>query len=276
MTRIIVPTDFSDTAYNAASFAIRMAGDLHGARVTLYNCFDKVAAGADGTPLTGESDIRMKITILALQNLKERLDGHNWAKIDILAEEGSLIPNLEALVKREKVDMVVMGINGATRIEQIMIGSSTLGLVNRSVVPVMIIPPEAQYRKIRKMLYASDMNNVQATTPTESLKNILEIFGAKIAVGHVSHDYYGEVSHELKMERRKLNEMLVDYEPDYHFLPWADFTDAINHLAEEIRADLVVTVPRKHSFLNKLFTTSHTKKLAYHSHLPVLALPGGQ
>jgi nucleotide-binding universal stress UspA family protein len=273
MTRIIVPTDFSDTAYNAASYAIKMAADLHGAHVTLYNCFDKVAAGADGTPLSGESDTRMRITILALQNLKERLDGHNWAKIDILAEEGSLIPNLEALVKREKIDLVVMGINGATRIEQIMIGSTTLGLVNRSVVPVMIIPPDAQYRKIRKILYSSDMKQVEDSTPAAALKNIIEILGARLSVGHVSHDYYGEVTQELKMERRKLNEMLVDYEPDYHILPWADFTDSINKLAEEIHADLVVTVPRKHSFLNKLFTTSHTKKLAYHSHLPVLALP---
>lgn len=273
MTRFVVPVDFSETSKNAAEFAIKMAGDLHGAHVTLYNCFDKVAAGADGTPLTQETTTRMQITLMALQNLKERMDGHNWVKLDILAEEGPLLNCLEGLLQREKVDMVIMGINGATRIEQILIGSTTLGLVNKAIVPVMIIPPHAKYRKIRKVLYASDMKDVETTTPLAGILQVMEIFGPKLAVGHVENARYHELPPELKAERAKLNRMLGDHEAEYHFLPLAEFTEAINALADEVRADLVITVPRKHRFLDTLFTTSHTKKLAYHSHLPVLALP---
>ena len=273
MAKFIVPTDFSDTSKNAAEFAIKMAGDLHSAEVILYNCFDKVAAGSDGTPLTDESDTRMQITMMALENLKDRLDGHNWVKIRTLGEEGPLVTNLEKLVQKENPDIVVMGINGATRIEQILIGSNTLGLINRSFVPIMIIPPDARYRKIRKVIYASDMNNVELTTPVGTLRNVLDIFGPKLMIAHVSHDYYLEVTPALKAERKKLDQLLDGFEAEYHYLPWADFTESINRFAEENEADLVITVPRKHSFVNKIFTTSHTKKLAYHSHLPVLALP---
>ena len=35
--------------------------------------------------------------------------------------------------------------------------------------------------------------------------------------------------------------------------------------------DVIVTVPKEHSFLSGLFKTSHTKKLAYHSHVPIIA-----
>jgi nucleotide-binding universal stress UspA family protein len=273
MTRIVVPVDFSETSKNAAEFAVRMAGDMHGAHVTLYNCFDRVAAGADGTPLSQETATRMQITLMALQHLKERIDEHNWVRLDILAEEGPLLGCLEGLVQREPVDMVVMGINGATRIEQILIGSTTLGLVNKGIVPVMIIPPDARYRKIRKLLYASDMKNVETTTPVDGIRQVMQIFGSRLAVGHVENARFHELPPELKAERENLNRLLGDHEAEYHFLPLAEFTEAINTLADEVRADLVITVPRKHRFLDKLFTTSHTKKLAYHSHLPVLALP---
>jgi nucleotide-binding universal stress UspA family protein len=273
MTKIIVPTDFSDTSKNAAEFAIKMTSDLPGAEVTLYNCFDKVAVGSDGTPLSEESDARMQITMMALQNLKERLDTYSGVKINIFAEEGPLIPNLENLVKKNNPDIVVMGINGATRIEQILIGSSTLGFNKPVNCSVMIIPPNAKYRKIRKVVFTSDMNDVETTTPVEQLRKVLDIFGPRLLVTHVSHDYYLEVTPALKAERKKLDNLLQGYVAEYHYLPWADFTESINRFAEENEADLVITVPRKHSFVNKVFTTSHTKKLAYHSHLPVLALP---
>ena len=52
-----------------------------------------------------------------------------------------------------------------------------------------------------------------------------------------------------------------------------DFLDAISNFAADHHIDLIVTVPRKHSFLSGLYKTSHTKKLAYHSHVPVVAIP---
>jgi nucleotide-binding universal stress UspA family protein len=51
-----------------------------------------------------------------------------------------------------------------------------------------------------------------------------------------------------------------------------DFLDAISNFASDHEIDLIVTVPRKHSFISGLYKTSHTKKLAYHSHVPVVAI----
>jgi hypothetical protein len=48
--------------------------------------------------------------------------------------------------------------------------------------------------------------------------------------------------------------------------------DATNSFTSDHNIDLIVTVPRKHSFLMGLYKTSHTKKLAYHSHIPVAAI----
>jgi nucleotide-binding universal stress UspA family protein len=48
--------------------------------------------------------------------------------------------------------------------------------------------------------------------------------------------------------------------------------DAVNQFVEDKEIDLIITVPKKHSFLSNIFRSSYTKKLAYHSHVPIIAV----
>jgi nucleotide-binding universal stress UspA family protein len=66
--------------------------------------------------------------------------------------------------------------------------------------------------------------------------------------------------------------MLAGYNPEFSFIRMYGFVESINLFAEDNQADLIITVPRRHSFLSSLFKTSHTRKLAYHSHIPILAV----
>lgn len=276
MFTIIVPTDFSDTARNAVDFALKMASDMHNVRVTLYNAYSKSSVGVDGTPLSIDPDTNRQITIMALQNLRNEFPVRSGLTVDILAEEGDLTPNLAKMAAEKTADLAVMGINGASRIEQVLIGSSTLSVVNKASIPVLIIPPKAAYQKIRKVLFCSDLMDVEKTTPVAHLKTMLDMFGPKLVIGHVSTNLYNDTLHQQKVEIGKLNEMLAVYEPEFAVLPMGDFTESTSQLATDKHVDLLITVPRKHSFFEKLISPSHTKKLAYHSHLPVLAIPDVQ
>jgi nucleotide-binding universal stress UspA family protein len=50
MTRIVVPTDFSETSRNALSYAIDMAAELSGSKLILFNSYESMSRGSDGTP----------------------------------------------------------------------------------------------------------------------------------------------------------------------------------------------------------------------------------
>lgn len=272
MRKFIIPTDFSDTSKNAARFAVHMAKDIPDCELILFHSFDRVVAGSDGTPMSSDPQARMSISIAALENVKESLSLNSDAIIRCIAEEGSFMSSLEKIIQEEKADMVVMGINGATRLEQVMIGSSTLGAINQTFCPVMIIPPEATYRKINTVVYACDMKNVEDTTPIKNLRKMLETFKPRLYVVNVDTEHYVEITEDYKQQKAKMDVLLDGFNPEYAFVRLFDFIDAINQFATDRNADLIITVPRKHSFLSSLFTTSHTRKLAYHSHLPVLAI----
>ncbi len=273
MKKFLVPTDFSDTSKNAARYGVLMAASVPGSTIILYNIYSRIAAGSDGTPLTENESDRKTVLTHALKNLELELSQLSDVQIEYVAEEGSsLVESITRYVRHNNIDIVIMGITGATRVEQIFMGSNTLNMVHEGVCPVIIVPPNAQFEKIENVLFASDFKNVKMSTPIARIKSILDIFKPVLHIVNVDHEHYVEVTEEYKFERAKLELMFQEYNPQFSFIRLYDFLDAINSFASDYKIDLIITVPRKHGFLKSLFTTSHTKKLAYHSHIPIAAI----
>jgi nucleotide-binding universal stress UspA family protein len=273
MKKFLVPTDFSDTSKNAARFAAQMAASVSNAGIILIHVSDKITAGDDGSPLTETDSDRRTILTTALQQLKEEIAPNRPVQIDFVIEQGSsLVNTLERYVRHNGIDLIIMGITGATRLEQIFMGSNALDMVKEGVCPVIIVPPDAQFKYIRNVVLASDFKNVATTIPIAPLKSVLDTFKPALHIVNVDSEHYVELTDEYKAERNKLEKMLDGYNPEFYFIRQYDFTDAISQFASDKNIDLIITIPRENSFLTGLFKTSHTKKLAYHSHVPIVAI----
>ena len=272
MKKFLVPTDFSETSKNAASYAVKMLHGKPDVTIILYYVFDN-AAGSDGTLLTEDDMDRHTIIGHALGNMKLELAAYGNTPIETVAEFGtSLVENIERFVRHHGIDMVVMGITGATKIEQIFMGSNTLKLVKEGVCPVMIIPPDAQYQEIKEVTLTSDFKDVESTIPFNPIKRLLDLFKPTLYVINVDSEHYVEITDDYKAERSKLEKHFAEYNPQFAFIRLFDFLEAINNFTRDKEIDLIITVPKRHSFLGGLFKTSHTKKLAYHSNVPIVAI----
>lgn len=271
MKKIIAAVDFSEPSVNAAKYAVQLAAGIPDSTVTLYYVYETIIAGSDGTPLLIDPDARKNMAFVALSNLKNELGGIAPVPIDVVAEEGSLAPMLEKFMKRNHADLIVMGITGSSKIEQLIIGSNTLNVISKDICPVFIIPGNTSYKKIDRAIFTSDLKNVESTTPLRPLKKALDMLQPELYVVHVTTTHAAVPAAELE-EKKKLEPLLKDYNPHFFFVLEENFTAAVDKFAEEYSADIIITVPRKHSFLSGLFKSSNTKKLAYHSSLPILAL----
>lgn len=273
MKKLLVPTDFSDTSKNAALFAAQMAADIQNAKIILIHVSDKITGGSDGSPLTEDDDDRRVILTEALSQLKDELLAVAQAPIEFVMERGtSLVETLTRYIRHQAIDMVIMGITGATRLEQIFMGSNTLDMAKEGVCPVLIIPPDAKYRKIKNVVLASDFKEIETTIPVAPLKATLDLFKPALHIVNVDSEHYVELTDEYKAERKKLEVMLKDYSPEFSFIRQYDFFDAISQFVDDRNIDLILIVPKDRSFVPSLFKTSHTKKLAYHSHVPIVAI----
>lgn len=97
MKKFLVPTDFSDTSKNAARYAVQMAANVPESRIILYNVYDKIAAGSDGSPLTESSEDRKTVLNHALKNLELEITDSTNVDIEFVAEEHSSL--IEALTR---------------------------------------------------------------------------------------------------------------------------------------------------------------------------------
>jgi len=272
MKKFLVPTDFSESSRNAAIWAALMAQSIPGAEIVLFHVYGKIEAGADGSPLAFDRDAERELAMTALKSLQNELGTICSTTVTRLASEGHLLDQVGKTVAEQGIDAVVMGINGASRLDQAVIGSNTLHLVDKNICPVFIIPPEAVFRQMDHVVFASDFKNVADTTPAESIRKVLDIFHSTLDVVNVDVDHYVEITEAYQVEKQRFLDLFEGYQVDFSFIRLYDFTEAINLFAEDKKAGLIITLPRKHAFLDSLFKGSHTKKLAYHSHIPILAL----
>jgi len=269
MKTFLVPVDFSDTSKNAAEYAAQLTNDITDAKIILYNAYDKIAFS---TLRDTEQSSRKSIAENELNDLKASLPTSDKATITTVAEEGSLVSNIEKFVAANSVDFIIMGITGSSRIKQVFMGTNTLNVMRHVNTPLMIVPPDAKFQGLKNVVFMSDFKDVANTTPLAPLKAILDLFNPALHIVNVDAEHYVELTPEYKKERAVLAEELQNYSPEFYFLRTYDLLDGIDLFVQTHNIDAIITVPHKHNFLSQLFVITHTKKLAYHSHLPIIAI----
>lgn len=269
MKNFLIPVDFSDTSINAAEYAIALTAEIPEAEVTLYNVYSSI-----NLPTLNSKDegSRLQISLHELDDIRSKI-GEGRKNISIVVEEGSFVELLSEYVLGHAIDMVIMGITGSSRIKQVFMGTNTLNVIRKVNCPVMIIPAEAKFTGLKKVAFTSDFKDVARTTPFVALRDIIDTFKPSLAILNVDSEHFVELTPEYKIEKEAMVDKLGDYKPDFSFLRSYDFLEGISSFVETREMDAIITVPRKHSFLSQLFKTSHTKKLAYHSSVPIITVP---
>ena len=268
MKKFLVPVDFSTPSESAAEYAIEMTKDIPDAEIILYHVYKNVFFSG-----LKESDKESKKTATdaELKIIKDFLKNSPNQKITIESDEGSFIDNISKYVFFNHVDMVIMGINGSSRMANVNIGNDTLNMIVNINIPIMIIPPDVKFRKINNVLFASDFKDVARKTPFDSLKKVLDLFKPKLNILNVDSEHFVELSESYKIEKEEMESKLKNYNPEFSFLRAYDFLESIITFAETREIDAIITVPKKQGFVNQLFKI-YTRKLALATHVPIVAI----
>lgn len=258
MHRVIIPVDFSETSLNAARYAAKMLAGKEDALAILYNNY--------------ESPDDLDVCIAYQESLKREFLRIGVKNVACEREMGGdLIENISRLAHTIRATLIVMGITGKSAIRAAMFGSNTLKLIDRNLYPVMIIPPDAVFKGLNNVAFASDFKNVEEVTPSVLISAVLEMFNPKLHIVHVNNEVYVSLPAELQAGKDKLAAMFKQFNTEFYFLTMNDFFDALDSFVKDYNIDVIITIPRHQANATSLFKSTHTKRLAYHSHIPILA-----
>ena len=273
MKTIIVPTDFSPVATNAMNFAVDMALNIN-ASLLLLHVYQIPISISDVPVVLVSADELKKSSEENLENLKESLNHITSGKLKIYTEAkiGDVVDELEDLCKHVQPFAVIMGTKGATGIERVLFGSTTLTAIKHLTWPVIVVPPGKEYGKgIKKIGFACDFRQVVETTPVQFIKQMVKEFGAELHVLNVDYENK-QFKPETPEQSILLHTLLEDLDPNYHFISNINIEEGINEFAETNNLDLLITIPKKHKLLEGLFRPSSSKQLITHSHVPVMCV----
>lgn len=258
MHRVIIPVDFSETSLNAARYTAKMLSGIEDAVAILYTNY--------------ESNDDFDVCTNYQESLKKEFLRAGVKNVECEKEMGGdLIANISRMAHTMRATLIVMGITGKSAIRAAMFGSNTLKLIDKNLYPVMIIPPDATYTGFNNVAFASDFKNVEAVTPSALIISVLEMFNPKLHIVHVNKEVYVSLPAELQEGKNKLAEMFHRFNTEFYFITMNDFFDAIDNFVKDYKIDVIITIPKHQTNATSIFKTSHTKRLAYHSHIPILA-----
>lgn len=259
MKTVLVPVDFSETSLNAAGYAVKMLTGVYGIKMTLYHVYEKPEHRE-----TAEKE---------MHKLKANLFDLGIVKMDVLCEEGHEFGSqLERMVRENKTDLVIMGITGRNKIEQTFIGSNTLRIISKNICPVLIVPPHAQFSQLKNTALTSDFAYTPTPAVASVIKEILSSHFAKLHIVNVNPEIHVSITEEHQLLKNKMNEIFNGFEREFYFIGTYDFPETMNMFVNDRHIDMVITMPRDHNWLSTLMGNSNTKRMAYQSFVPVLAI----
>jgi len=276
MNSILIPTDFSHTSYNTISYGIALAAALQAKTLVLYNAYQPFVSDdpAFDPILLNDISTYKSISEEGLEKIKTAFHSQIPSSIQVIYESdyNTIEEGIKNACEKHNTELIIMNITGEPGgIEEILIGSTAVSLSRHSKIPVLIIPQEAKYNGLKKVLLALDFKKLEQTTPAAEINKILDATDAALNIVHVEHNQV-DAGKAFTSEKNILDILFANHKPEYHFIQGEAVTSTINNFADEIGADLMIIVPKKHSFLENIFKGSSTKKLVFHSHIPVLSI----
>ncbi len=258
MKIILIPIDFSDVSLHATRYSAMMFSGNLDVKIILYSMY--------------RNEDEKETIDSYLQNLKKELLEKGDKEIECVSEmHTDFVGCLEKLAFQKAASLIVMGITGKSALSNFFIGSNTLKMIEKNICPVMIIPAGSKFNGIKNIAMTCDFNEVEYHIPSLFIKTILDFFDSSLHIININSDLYISITAEYKNKCKKLEDMFIEYKPDFYFLGMYDFYDSVEKFISDKHIDMLITIPKYHTLFEKIFNGSHTKQLALHSKIPMLA-----
>lgn len=277
MKKILLPTDFSDNAYNAICYALKLFKNeecvfylVHTYTPAIYQA--EYVLHSPGQ--VGLGDVHQTRALAQLQQLMDRLHKEFDDPKHMFVPHAAfnlLVDEIVDMVQKEQIDLVIMGTQGATGAKEIFLGTHTVHVIKKAGCPVIAIPPHFEYETPKEILFPTDYEVDYQTVQLDELLELARAHISRIEVVHISTGY--ELKEEELRNKAKLEEILNGIAHLFHDMPNQDVISGINNFQLKKKVNLLVMVQNKHTFLERLFIEPVIKKIGFHVTIPFMVIP---
>ncbi len=188
MKRILVPVDFSKEAEAAARVAARIAKKTN-SEIFLVHMLELPVTTIDPAEMNTISSEPQIIYFMKLAHKKfetfKKLPFLKGLRVIETVQFQHAFSGIIDESTKNNIDLIVMGSQGASGLQEMFIGSNTEKVVRRSKIPVLVIKKNVKNFDIKNILFASDFNKESKST-FQRVINFAKLFDAEINLLYVN------------------------------------------------------------------------------------------
>ncbi|KQC30095.1 universal stress protein [Flagellimonas eckloniae] len=280
MQKILIPTDFSENAWNAIDYGMQL---FRNKKCTFYllNTYTPVIPSSrfmakmiDGVSIV---DAVRNSSEQGLQKTIDRIKtkyGNPNHSFEIVSSFNLLVEEVKDIVDAFDINLVITGTKGASGIDEVFMGSNTVRIIKSTKrCPVLAIPQHFDFITPSEIAFATDFNRFYTTSELNPLLELAEMFQATIRIVHVQYGIkaLSELQQfNLNMLRRYLGET-------EHYVHTVSELNSVSKTLEifskELDIHLLALLNYQHSYMEKMTREPIVKRTAFHTQIPLLVIP---
>ncbi len=269
--KILCPTDFSECSLNAIEYAARL-GEKFNAVLVLFHVLNREDY-LKLSPMDTDGKYQVEFVQEKLKNLQRAVMEESLMNglkdCQIAIREGKIVNDALNYAKEIDADLIVAGTEGMNDLRANIIGSRASRMVEQSDRDIIIVPRKVFFKSPRKFVFASDYLE-EDKLAIQKVVEMAAFFDSEIDLVHVSSSQkaidkslHMTMVDEIKpfVRYEKINYVLKSYRDDLAL--------GLENYLQVAKGDMLVTLSKKKSFFDQIFSKNLSKKMSYFLNKPL-------
>ncbi|MDN6280050.1 MAG: universal stress protein [Psychroflexus sp.] len=274
MQKILVPTDFSEQSQNALKVSAQIARKYNSEIHLLHlldlplDLIDPINEGVGGD--LPESLFFMKLAhkkfTETFEKFQKELDG---LVVHETVEFNQAFEGIMEITDKHDCDLIVMGSNSVSGLQEVFIGSNTEKVVRNSNVPVLVIKGDTPIFSTEEMVFASSLKDTQNKTFQETVR-LAKLLDARLTLIYINTPHSFKTNQFIE---DRLKEFTKGIDTDaFNFEIYSDksIEKGVRNFANKVNADLIGIGTHGRKGIAHFFNGSHSESLVNHAKRPVI------
>jgi nucleotide-binding universal stress UspA family protein len=268
MKNILAATDFSSTANKALDYANMIAkGQKTPVELKLMNVYH---IKEELKPILSAEYIeklsRHELFDLMINKQNQKLPAH--INFKAVLRQGPIVETILQEAHESNSDCLVIGRNGHSGIKNWILGNTTLQLIEKSQLPILVIPQKALVQPPKKIALAIDDRFVPSNETLAPIYDLVDRFNTELVLFHVEQ----ETAHSNIHKKTAIQIAREGYQINLFKVNSDNPTEALLNLAEKHEVDLLGLIKHDYTPWQQLLHKSTASDLATKSTLPFIIL----
>ena len=270
--RIVVPTDFSESAQIAVDHAVDMAKRF-GSELTLVHVVDAGAYQGIFAPSNKTDYKELEAAQQKLQEDAHKLEKEHGISVSQQVVRGRIHEEIVGITQEIEADLIVMGTHGTSGWEEFFVGSNAFKVVTQASCPVLSIQEQATNPECKNIILPID-STPETRQKVRYAVTMAKKFSSTIHIASLLTEDTPEIRFDFGKKVKQITEYL-DREKVPHTeatLVGSNLATMTMNFAESKQGNLIVMMTEQEQNLTGFLMGPFAQQIVNHSKIPVLSI----